>query len=82
GGLAADDKTLFATNPSRDVVVVYDAETMQQKGTWSAHEPGRIALAGDGTLWLLTDTLGGPAHLVHVRADGRKLDDAPALPEG
>ncbi|MCG3102232.1 TOBE domain-containing protein, partial [Enterobacter sp. DRP3] len=41
--------------------------------------PGRIALAGDGTLWLLTDTLGGPAHLVHVRADGRKLDDAPAL---
>lgn len=82
GGLAADDKTLFATNPSRDVVDVYDAETMQQKGTWSAHEPGRIALAGDGTLWLLTDTLGGPAHLVHVRADGRKLDDAPALPEG
>ncbi|MGE8577552.1 MAG: hypothetical protein ACN6QT_20865, partial [Burkholderia contaminans] len=63
GGLAADDKTLFATNPSRDAVDVYDAETMQQKGTWSAHEPGRIALAGDGTLWLLTDTLNGPAHL-------------------
>ena len=81
GGLAADDKTLFATNPSRDAVNVYDAETMQQKGTWSAHEPGRLALAGDGTLWLLTDTLNS-AHLVHVRADGRKLDDAPALPEG
>nr|WP_088504301.1 hypothetical protein [Burkholderia ubonensis] len=81
GGLAADDKTLFATNPAHDEVVVYDAETMQKKGAWNAHEPGRIALAADGTVWLLTDTLNGPAHLVHLRADGRRIDDAPALPD-
>lgn len=80
GGLAADERTLFSTNPTRDAVDVFDAETMEKKGTWSVHEPGRIALAGDGTLWLLADTLAGPARLAHYRADGRKLDDAPALP--
>lgn len=80
GGLAADERTLFSTNPTRDAVDVFDAETMEKKGTWSVHEPGRIELAGDGTLWLLADTLAGPARLAHYRADGRKLDDAPALP--
>nr|WP_179400798.1 hypothetical protein [Burkholderia guangdongensis] len=81
GGLAADDSTLFATDPMHDGVDVYDAQTLQKKGAWSAHEPGRIALANDGTLWLLTDTLHGPAHLGHYRADGRPIDDAPVLPE-
>lgn len=79
-GLAASDSVLYASDPLHDAVNVYDAQTMQKKGSWNAHEPGRIALAADGTLWLLTDTLNGPAKLAHVRPDGRAIDDAPALP--
>ncbi|WP_323119956.1 hypothetical protein [Burkholderia alba] len=81
-GLAASDKLLYATDPAHDSVGVYDAETMERKTAWGAREPGRIALAGDGTLWLLTETLTGPARLAHMRADGQKIDDAPALPDG
>ncbi|WP_414447912.1 hypothetical protein AB4851_15225 [Burkholderia sp. 22PA0099] len=81
-GLAASAKRLYATDPQHDSVDVYDAESMDKLSTFSAHQPGRIALDNDGTLWLLTDTLGGPAKLAHVRPDGRAIDDAPALPSG
>ncbi|WP_425127212.1 hypothetical protein [Burkholderia gladioli] len=80
GGLAASMKRLYATDPNHDSVDVYDAETMDKLSSFSAPEPGRIALAADGTLWLLGKTLTGPAKLLHVRADGRPIDDAPALP--
>ncbi len=80
GGLAASMKRLYATDPNHDSVDVYDAETMDKLSSFSAPEPGRIALAADGTLWLLSKTLTGPAKLLHVRADGRPIDDAPALP--
>jgi hypothetical protein len=80
-GLAASETLLYASDPLHDSVAVYDAQTMEKKTAWDAREPGRLALAGDGTLWLLTETLHGPARLVHRRPDGRPIDDAPALPD-
>ena len=56
GGLAASDTTLYAANTARERIEVYDAESMQQKATWSVHEPGRLALSPDGTLWVLSGT--------------------------
>jgi hypothetical protein len=81
GGLAANDSTLYAANTTRDQIVVYDAASMRQKGSWSAHEPGRIALAGDGTLWALTGTMTDAApRVAHYSASGQKLEDTLPLP--
>ncbi|PLZ04483.1 hypothetical protein CY652_00900 [Burkholderia sp. WAC0059] len=94
-GLAASDTTLYVSNTTMNRIEVYDATSMQRKAQWSVHEPGKLALASDGTLWALRDTLsphdGNPAPdgtpgavptLAHYAADGHPLDDAPALPAG
>ncbi|MEA3129568.1 MAG: hypothetical protein QOF46_1363, partial [Paraburkholderia sp.] len=73
GGLAANDTTLYAANTARDRIEVYDAESMQQKTTWTVHEPGRIALAPDGTLWVLSGTRTDKAPQVeHYTAAGKR----------
>ncbi len=83
GGLAANDTTLYAANTARDRIEVYDAESMQQKTTWSVTRPGRIALAPDGTLWVLSDTdAAGGAQVGHYTPAGKRLDDKVALPAG
>ncbi|TDV13999.1 hypothetical protein C7408_109169 [Paraburkholderia caballeronis] len=80
GGLAASDTTLYVANTPMNRIEVYDASTMQRKGQWDAHEPGRLALAADGSVWALTDTLGGPPKIAHYASDGRAAGDALPLP--
>jgi hypothetical protein len=81
GGLAANDTTLYAANTARDRIEVYDAESMQQKANWSVHEPGRMALAPDGTLWVLSGTRNDRApHVEHYTASGKRLDETFTLP--
>ncbi|WP_254367127.1 hypothetical protein [Paraburkholderia sp. NMBU_R16] len=81
-GLAASETTVYASNTTRDEIDVIDAESMQQKSAWKVHEPGRIALAPDGTLWVLTDSLSGSVpRLAHYTADGKQLSDKVALPQ-
>ena len=81
GGLAASDTTLYAANTTQDRIEVYDAESMQQKAAWSVHEPGKIALASDGTLWVLTGTLTDKTpHVAHYSASGQLLADTLPLP--
>nr|WP_246355738.1 hypothetical protein [Paraburkholderia humisilvae] len=79
-GLAASDSVLYVATAALDRVDVYDAESMQRKGSFNAHQPGHLALAPDGSLWVLTDTLSGKAQLVHYSASGQKLDDTLPLP--
>jgi hypothetical protein len=80
-GLAASDTTLYASNTTQNRIEVYDAESMQKKASWNVHEPGRLALAPDGTLWALTGTLTDKAaHVVHYSATGQPLADALPLP--
>jgi hypothetical protein len=81
GGLAASDTTLYAANTARDRIEVYNAESMIQKTTWAVQAPGHIALAPDGTLWVLADTKGDRAPTVaHYTASGQRLDDTLPLP--
>ncbi len=83
GGLAASDALLYVSNTTMNRIEVYDAQSMQRKTQWSAHEPGRLALARDGTLWALVDTLTGRApRVVHYASDGRVLADSIPLPDG
>ncbi|MGF6759090.1 hypothetical protein P3T16_006518 [Paraburkholderia sp. GAS42] len=81
-GLAASDTTLYVSNTARDRIEVYDAESMMQKTTWSVREPGRIALAPDGSLWVLTGPRGDRTRrLAHYTADGQRLNDELPLPD-
>ncbi|GAB6849722.1 hypothetical protein JCM10599A_35260 [Paraburkholderia kururiensis] len=81
GGLAANDTTLYAANTARNRIEVYDAESMMLKTKWDVPEPGRMALAADGTLWVLTGTHSGRApRVAHYAASGRAIDDTFALP--
>jgi hypothetical protein len=81
GGLAVSDTTLYVANTLRDRIEIYDAESMLRKTTWSVHEPGRVALAPDGSLWVLTDTVSGKApHVEHYTATGQRFNDNLPLP--
>jgi len=81
GGLAATDSTLYVANTARDRVEVYDAESMIQKTTWAVREPGRLAVAPDGTVWALTGTRGdAKPGVVHFAASGQMLNDTLPLP--
>ena len=81
GGLAASDTTLYAANTTRDRIEVYDSGSMAHKSSWPVHEPGKIALAPDGTLWVLTDTLGDrAAGIAHFTANGQRIADELPLP--
>jgi hypothetical protein len=82
GGLAASDALLYVANTAMNRIEVYDAESMQQKSKWNATQPGRLALAKDGTLWALVNTQGGKARLAHYTPAGAAIDDAPALAAG
>jgi hypothetical protein len=80
GGLAANDTTLYVANTARNRIDVYDANSLLRKGGWDVPEPGRLALAGDGTLWALTATAGDKPHVVHFSASGERLNDTLSLP--
>jgi hypothetical protein len=80
GGLAANDSLLYVANTAMNRIEVYDAGSMQQKSQWDAPQPGRLALAKDGTVWALTGSAGAKPRLAHYSAAGAALDDAPALP--
>ena len=81
GGLAASDTTLYVSNTSRDRIEAYDAESMLKKSAWTVHEPGHLALAADGSLWVLTDTATGKSpRVAHFSASGERLGDTLPLP--
>ncbi|MCC8391231.1 hypothetical protein LJ656_01405 [Paraburkholderia sp. MMS20-SJTR3] len=79
-GLAADNSRLFVANPLDNRVQVFDARTMQPVAGFAVREPGRIALASDGSLWLIENSRGAAApHVVHRSRDGARLGEL-ALP--
>lgn len=80
-GLAANDTTLYVSNTTQNRVEVYDAESMQRKAEWTVHEPGHIALAADGTLWVISGALtDATSHVAHYSASGQLLADTLPLP--
>lgn len=81
-GLAADDTRLFVSNLLDNRVQIYDAQTMQPVGAFPVHEPGRLALAPDGSLWVIENSRTDSARrVVHHARDGTRLAEL-ALPDG
>ena len=55
GGLAANDThAVRGQHRAKTVLRCTTPNRCRRRATWSVHEPGRIALAPDGTLWVLT----------------------------
>ncbi len=79
-GLAADNRNLFVSNPLANRVEIFDAESMQPAGGFAVRNPGKLALAPDGSLWIIergrTD---GARSVVHHARNGRRLAEL-ALP--
>ncbi|MFM0208491.1 hypothetical protein PQQ96_13890 [Paraburkholderia sediminicola] len=81
-GLAADETRLFVSNQRDNRVQIFDAQTMQAVGSFPVHEPGRLALAPDGSLWLVENSrTEGAERVVHRARDGARLGEL-ALPRG
>ncbi|HZZ03459.1 hypothetical protein [Paraburkholderia sp.] len=81
-GLAADETRLFVSNQRDNRVQIFDAQTMQAVGSFPVHEPGRLALAPDGSLWIVENSrTDGAGRVVHRARDGARLGEL-ALPRG
>lgn len=73
-GLACDEKRLYVANAAASRLEVYDTETMARVGGWPMARPGRIALAPDGSIWIVQR--GDTAHhtqILHVAQTGLPL---------
>ncbi|MGF6771228.1 hypothetical protein P3T18_003707 [Paraburkholderia sp. GAS199] len=81
-GLAADDSRLFVADPLDDRVRIFDAQTMQPAGDFVAHEPGRLTLAIDGSLWIIEGSRTGSVRRVaHYSRDGVRLGELSLPPD-
>ncbi|SIO52988.1 hypothetical protein SAMN05444172_2904 [Burkholderia sp. GAS332] len=81
-GLAADETRLFVSNQRDNRVQIFDAQTMQAVGSFPVHEPGRLALAPDGSLWIVENSrTEGAERVVHRARNGARLGEL-ALPPG
>lgn len=81
-GLAADATSLFVSDLERARIDVFDAETMQPAGSLPAREPGRLALAPDGSLWVIEGIRTSRVpQVVHHARNGARLDTL-SLPPG
>jgi hypothetical protein len=81
-GLAASESELFVSDLAGNQIVVYDANTMRRKRSFSVTAPGRLALDPDGSLWVITGALQGQASVMHYSPTGTLLAALPALPAG
>ncbi|RFU47907.1 hypothetical protein [Paraburkholderia sp. DHOC27] len=52
-GLAADATHLFVSNMADNRIDIFDARSMQRTGGFAVREPGKLAVAPDGTLWII-----------------------------
>ncbi|MBW9107100.1 hypothetical protein [Paraburkholderia phenoliruptrix] len=81
-GLAADDTRLFVSNALDNRVQIVDAQTMQGVGAFPVREPGRLALAPDGSLWIIENTRTDAAQRVVHRARNGAVIGELQLPQG
>ncbi|WP_096718890.1 NHL repeat-containing protein [Paraburkholderia acidicola] len=81
-GLAADNRTLFVSNLRDNRIEAFDADSMQPASQFPAREPGRLAIAPDGSLWIIERSrTDGARRIVHHARNGTRLG-ALTLPAG
>jgi hypothetical protein len=76
-GLAANDSSLFISNPLTQSIHVLDAETMQKKAEWPCEHPGALQIDEKGRLWVLA---GVPEAQRFLRFDAEGHSTSLALP--
>ncbi len=76
-GLAASEKLLFVADTAFDTIRVVNPETMASVREFSAPRPGRLAIDGDGNLWVICE---GRKRVASYAADGRLRVHAVPLP--
>ncbi len=81
-GLVANDSELFVSDPYRNQILVFDAQTMRRKRIFAVPSPGHLALDRDGSLWVITGALQGQGKLAHYSSTGALLGGTPTLPAG
>jgi len=52
-GLAATNGRLYVSDSVKDVIHVYDAETMVEISSWPCPRPGQLAIGTDGSVWVI-----------------------------
>ncbi len=80
-GLCADANVVFASNPLKNQIEVFDAESMERLRSWSVDRPAQLALDSHGALWALQSaTNGQPARVLHFGRSGQRLPQTIELP--
>jgi hypothetical protein len=76
-GLAATEALVYAAIPGDNAVRVLDAKTMAERLSFAVERPGKLAVARDGTLWIVQLSEKGDkgVKVLHYAADGTKLPD-------
>lgn len=76
-GLAATDALVYAAIPGDNVVRVLDAKTMAEQSSFTVERPGKLAIAKDGTLWIvqLAEKADKGVKVLHYAAGGSKLPE-------
>lgn len=75
-GLAIDSKNglLFIAENNDNELEVWDTKTMTPVRKWAVERPGQLAVAPDGTVWMVSrKEAGQSAKVLHYNADGTKL---------
>ncbi|HEX2950360.1 MAG TPA: hypothetical protein VHV83_12490 [Armatimonadota bacterium] len=73
-GLCASNTRVYVSNPFNEEIRVYDAESMALLANWPVPRAGQMALAADGSLWVIQQgNLDQPSSILHLRADNGHL---------
>ncbi|AXL53502.1 hypothetical protein DSC91_006958 [Paraburkholderia caffeinilytica] len=81
-GLAVDSTRLYVSNQHDNRVEIFDVRSMQPVGNFPVREPGRIAVAPDGTLWIIERSRTDGARRVAHHARNGALLGMLSLPPG
>lgn len=80
-GIAASATRLYLSDPANSLIRVYDCDTLAQLAQWRVSRPGPLALAKDGSLWVLqSGDSQNPARMLHYDSKGHRLPQSIEFP--
>lgn len=80
-GIAASETRLYLSDPANDLIRVYDCDTMAPVSQWHIQRPSALALAKDGTIWVLQNgDSKNPSRMLHFTSNGKMLPQSIVFP--